>query len=409
MESENRPKILWVSLLAPYDKVKHAGGKIENYFLKSLHKRNSVDIYMITFETKEVQTEMDLDSYGIKNHIFYYTWNGIAGMRMKIQNAIGKLNFYNRQAGLVSGFYAQNALKKMKQLKKEGFVPDIIIFQWTEIATMLEAVKQIFPQVKTVIIEEDVSFLGYERKADAASGIKKRFLKKKYKRIKKRELELLNRVDLIILNNYKDKQILEGKVSNTDKVWVWCPYYQSMLQYPRKRHNKDILFYGAISREENWKTVIWFIENVWCRIEDQEARFVIVGSNPPPILKKYESNRIIITGFVEDIKPYFETSLCLAAPLVLGAGVKIKVIEGLSAGIPVLTNGIGIEGIPAVDGQEYFFCETPEEYVEKINALLQDKIDTEMIEQNSKKFISENYNFEKDIKLFEAHLKSLLS
>lgn len=408
MKKKEKPKLLWVSLMAPYDEVKHASGRIQNYFLKNLFKRNEFDIHVITFEIKENSNEIDLDKYGISNTIFLYTWAGLYGKLMKLLNFYGKINIWGKAAGLVSPYYKKHCLKEMKRLKSSGYIPDLVILDWTEIATMLDEVKKIFNSAKIIIIEEDVSFLGHKRKANSTQGIRNLFLKLKSKKIETMELDLLNKANLIILNNYKDKKLIQDKIKDKSKIWIWCPYYQSMIDRPYKRDNKDILFYGAISRKENWKSIVWFIEYVWNRIEDTEVRLVILGSNPPDIIKKYESDRIVITGFVEEIWPYFSSSLCLVAPLVLGAGVKIKVIEGLSSGIPVLTNSIGIEGIPAVSKRDYFFCEKPDDYIFIINELLNYRLDVNEIERNSKKFIRNYFNFEKDIEGFENELLNLL-
>lgn len=407
MSNSIKPKILWVSLMAPYDKVKHAGGRIENFFLKKLYYTKKFNIHLITFATTCIKDEIDLDRYGIQNSIFYYTWNGIEGKIMKAFNAYGKLNVLGKGAGLVSPYYKNKVLTEMKRLKKEGYVPEVIIFQWTEMATMMEDAQKIFPKARIVMIEEDVSFLGHGRKAIAASGIKKKFLQYKANRIKIRELELLNKADMIILNNHKDKRLIKSHIRNLDRIWVWCPYYQTMVDRPRKHHNKDILFYGALSREENWRSAVWFLENVWTYINDPEARYVMIGSNPPDVLKKYQGERVVITGFVDEIYPYFESALCLVAPLVLGAGIKIKVLEGLSSGIPVLTNDIGIEGIPAVDQRDYFHCVTAQDYIKRINDLLENRVDFELIAANSKQFMKENFNFESDVDVFADKLQDL--
>lgn len=402
-----KANVLWVSLMAPYDKVKHAGGKIENYFLKKLFATNRFNIHLISFATEDIKAEIDLDEYEIPNTIYYYTWQGVRGKVMKLFNAYGKLNVWSKGAGLTSPYYTSKVVSKMKQLKNEGYSPDVIIFQWTEIATMMEEAKKIFPNAKTVMIEEDVSFLGHSRKAAAAAGIRKQFLEYKANRIKSREIELLDAADMIVLNNHKDEKLILNDIRDPKKIWVWCPFYQSMLNHPRKKANKDILFYGALSRQENWKSAVWFLDNVWPHIMDPDARYVMLGSNPPDVLKKYQSDRVIITGFVDDIAPYFENSLCLAAPLVLGAGVKIKVLEGLSSGIPVLTNDIGIEGIPAVDQKDYFHCVTAQDYIQKITDLLNKKVDLKEIETNGKCFMRDNFNFEKDVSSFADKLSQL--
>jgi len=403
MDMDKKTNVLWISLMAPYDNVKHASGKIENFFLKNLHRTGKFNIHLISFATEAIRNEIDLDKYGISNSIFYYSWTTV----QRLVNAYGKLNIWSKSAGLTSPFYAKMVLKEISQLKESGYTPDIIILDWTEMATILEDAKAYFPNAKIVMIEEDVSFLGHSRKADAAHGIKKVFLSEKARRIKHRELELLNKSDLIILNNHKDEKLILDEVS-PGKIWVWCPFYQTMLDRPRKPHNNDIIFYGALSRVENWKSAVWFLENVWPRIKNKPVRFVMIGSNPPDVLRKYESDQVLVTGFVDEIYPYFEESLCLVAPLVLGAGVKIKILEGLSSGIPVLTNDIGIEGIPAKNGTEYFHCVSADEYVEIIDNLLSEKLDFRSIEINSKNFMRRTFNFEKDSMEFANRLQSLV-
>ena len=72
-------------------------------------------------------------------------------------------------------------------------------------------------------------------------------------------------------------------------------------------------------------SALWFIDNVLPLLSDIDIRFVVLGSNPTEELKAKESARVHVTGFVDAVEPYFEKSMCLVAPLVLGAGIKVKV------------------------------------------------------------------------------------
>ena len=165
------------------------------------------------------------------------------------------------------------------------------------------------------------------------------------------------------------------------------PYFNSMSNIKRKETEPVILFFGAMGRQENSLSALWFIENVMPKISDLSVKFVILGGNPPKELISKESPSVHITGFVDDIKPYFETAMCFVAPLILGAGIKVKILEALSSGIPVLTNKIGIEGIPARDGHEYLHCETAEEYETLIRAIYNHEIDVKQVGDNARKFI----------------------
>ena len=168
-----------------------------------------------------------------------------------------------------------------------------------------------------------------------------------------------------------------------------------------------MLFYGAMNRIENEISAEWFIKNVMPEIKDTGAKYVIVGNKPSDELKKYESDNVIITGFVQDIQPYFSSAMCLAAPIQAGAGVKVKILEAMAMGVPVLTNNIGIEGIEVDDGIHYYHCETPEDYNGKIRYIIQNRDEAEKVAQNALKFINDNYNLKNSFKEYSEKIYSL--
>ena len=298
-------------------------------------------------------------------------------------------------------------MRKLRELKLDGYCPDIIILQWTQIVLLVSKIKSLFPNSKVISIEEDVVFLGFQRKMELETSQKPRnYWRRRFDKLKELEIQALNKSDLVVFNNKKDQALAEREGHKT-KSFVWSPFFQSMISNKREKPNHDILFYGAMSRPENWKSAIWFIQNVMPLLDDLDIRFIIAGNRPDKELRKYESERVVLLGFVEDISQVFTNSMCLVAPLVLGAGVKIKIIEGISAGIPVLTNSIGIEGIPAIDEKDYFFCEKPEEYASIIRKLYHHEIDVDAIDKNCREFILQHYNYEQDAEKFYSIIASL--
>lgn len=115
----------------------------------------------------------------------------------------------------------------------------------------------------------------------------------------------------------------------------------------------------------------------------------------------------MITGFVNDTLPYFESSMCLVAPLVLGAGIKVKILEAMSSGIPVLTNDIGIEGIPAENGSTYFHCNDAETYNKIIRQLYSGEIDTETVSIKSREFMKQLFDVEGSLRRYMYLCKEL--
>ena len=132
-------------------------------------------------------------------------------------------------------------------------------------------------------------------------------------------------------------------------------------------------------------------------LSDTDLILEIVGSHPKTELLNRESNRVHIRGYVENVESYFSKALCMAVPLQLGAGIKVKVLEAMSAGIPVLTNHIGIEGIQAEDGEEYFCCEDKQQYIDRIKLLYQKPEMGILIGKAAREFIHEQYNLDQSL------------
>ncbi len=445
-------KVLWLSPYAPYDQVAHAGGKVHNYYLKQFHKSGLFDITLLSLCDQSEAAKLDLDAYGIKNRIHVAEKNQLDHLWRYFLNGISHVNPFDPYDG-VALLYERIQLKRLLQAyireqKKAQTAPDIVILQWTFALMLLPEVKKAFPACRTVAVEEDVTFQSYERiwRAKSDNSILEAFWRHRFHREKRRELALLRRTDLIVTNNQKDTELLQKngiekekenevdevekengkdkriekvkikrrekeieKIKEIGKIFSAVPYYDDYSTITRCPNEQDrtILFYGAMSRAENFESAIWFIEKVMPLLETEKVRFVIVGANPPERLLRLQSERVEVTGYVQDVRPYFSACLCMALPLLRGAGIKIKVLEGLSAGIPVLTNEVGIEGIGAAPGREYLHCTTPEEYAEVVKKMSYGTINIAFLEKNARSFMKKNYNAEAKVQEFIACVNKL--
>lgn len=386
-------RILWISPYAPYDKVAHAGGKCHNYYIKYFQKSGKFDITLLSLCLRDEEKKLDLESYGIKSHIFVRDRTRLIQFRRKLMNAGSFLNPFDKYAGVCPQYERGQILKMLNRYRAEGHVPDIVMLQWTLCVILTPEIRECFPDCKIIAIEEDVTFLGYRRKWENSSGLYGKWAwKHRYFKLHQLELEMLKQDDLIVTNNLKDTCLLLENGIENGKIFTSAPYLNDYSDVKRNIEGKDILFYGAMSREENSLSAIWFIDHVMPLLKDKEIRFVIVGSQPTEMLRRRANDRIIVTGYVENISSYLEKCSCLVAPLLNGAGIKVKVLEAMSAGLPVLTNDIGIEGIPAENGREYFHCTFPEDYAACISNIMNGKYDIALISKNARQLIKKNYN-----------------
>ncbi|WP_342757080.1 glycosyltransferase [Kineothrix sedimenti] len=407
MNNSNKKKsILWLSPYAPYDSVAHAGGQDFNHFLKYLHATQHFDLHVASLCLKDEIPFIDLNQYGISNTLYTINKSKIMFHIGLIVDRLSKYNIFDSCGGLLTPYTKLCFLRLLKKYSRLCHHPDIVIMHWTQAALMSPIISKMFPTASRIIIEVDVAYLGYKRQyLNITSKIQKKLWKKKYIKLKYSELLSVKNSSLSIVLNEKDAEILKKDGIQQDKLFVSIPFYHNYSNYQRKNPNSNILYFGYMGREENHLSALWFIKNVMPLLED-EIQFTIIGTEPKEELLKFQNDRIHVMGYVKDIVPYFQEGLCMVAPLVLGAGIKIKILEGLSFGIPVLTNSIGIEGIPAQDKHDFFYCETPEEYAKTIVQLKNINIQTD-ISTNARNFININFNTDKRLDELTQLLLSL--
>lgn len=117
-------------------------------------------------------------------------------------------------------------------------------------------------------------------------------------------------------------------------------------------HERFIVFTGAMDYWANEDAVVWFVDKVWPQLltEHRDCYFYIVGGNPSPKVKALANQpKVVVTGRVEDVRPYIQQAEFVVAPLRIARGIQNKVLEALSMNKPVLASSMAMEGIAAQD------------------------------------------------------------
>ena len=395
-------KILYIGWCMPYDSVAHAGGQIFNYYIKEMSKEASIKLLTIALPGE--LEKATIEKYGVDT-----TYIDFSNLNLldKVKSINSKYNPWHKYGHIVTKYKAEAFISELNEMKKDGYNPDLIVLQWTQVILMINEIKRIYPESKYVAVEEDVTFLRLRREYEAEDGIKYLYRKIIYKNEKKREMQALSKCDIVYTNNKKDQRLLISNGFEKKNLKVLVPYYYKYNVIRKNlRDNKDILFFGNMGRPENYNAAIEFIENVFPKLKTVGARFVVLGGNAEK-LKKYEKKNVTITGYIKNPDEYFANSAIFVAPIKQGAGIKIKVLEAMSSGIPVITTEVGIEGIPATNEKDYLLYKNEDELVKCIDYLLNNKEMCRKIGESGKVFVRENFNFEDSIQKYKKCLLSL--
>lgn len=391
--------ILIISNHAPYDTVGAAGEKTHNFYLKTLASNKDYKVNLITVCSSDDYRKLDYDAYGIDNEVFIESQGSFSVLKRQILRSFGYIvNHKDKYANFVSLERKKFFLKCLYSLKKDGYVPDCIILEFTHCILLIEDVKKFYPNVPVIGSSHDVSYKGSERVYNYEKNmIKKFFRKRQYENLKMREVQALSLLDCIVPQNENDINILKKNDSlKTKRFLRIVPYYDSYADIKRHPDGRTIIFYGSMSRKENYLSVIDFIENVFNYLTT-DKRLVVIGGNPPECLKKYKSNKIFVTGFLplKEVKEYFSSCECMVVPLLLGSGIKVKILEALSGAVPVVTNDIGNEGIFAENGKQIILCANNSEFIDFLDNKKITSAALQQIGENGKNYVLHNFNLKK--------------
>jgi GT2 family glycosyltransferase/SAM-dependent methyltransferase len=125
---------------------------------------------------------------------------------------------------------------------------------------------------------------------------------------------------------------------------------------------KDLLFVGGFNHLPNVDAVKWFTKEIFPQIMKSipDCRLFVIGSEVPKEIEQLASSNIIVVGYVKDLEPYFNKCRVFVAPLRFGAGVKGKISQSMSHGLPVITTTIGAEGMGLTDGKDIILADDAE-------------------------------------------------
>jgi sugar transferase (PEP-CTERM/EpsH1 system associated) len=135
-----------------------------------------------------------------------------------------------------------------------------------------------------------------------------------------------------------------------------------------------IVFTGKMDFRPNIDAIAWFYDQVWPAIRAASAaRLYIVGKSPHPSLARLAADpRVTVTGYVADILPYFGGADVYIVPLRIGGGTRLKVLEAMSAGLPLVSTTVGAEGIALQSGRDAVYADDAAAFSQAVLRLLGD-------------------------------------
>jgi glycosyltransferase involved in cell wall biosynthesis len=291
--------------------------------------------------------------------------------RIKPLNALRNL-FFSQDSYLLERFYSEELFTKLTDLLIEESV-DVVQFEGTFVAPYLKQLHQAFdlqmpelePLPPLVLRAHNLEHTIWQMLAERTGNpLKKWYLRQLAQRLASFEQAELARFDAIAAITEQDGERLRQLGCKAPIAVIPASFDLSRLApaaaAPQPR---TVFIIGSLNWLPNLEGLAWFLREVWplAHAELPDLELHVAGSHPPAHLTQRPpgQDNVFVHGFVESAPAFMQQYELMLVPLLSGGGMRVKVVEGLALGKPILSTALGAEGVAAHDGENMLLRDTP--------------------------------------------------
>jgi len=187
---------------------------------------------------------------------------------------------------------------------------------------------------------------------------------------------------------------------------VDCKQIQPIVHAPPTHH---LLFVGVINYPPNADAILYFCKSILPLIRQRipDVKFTVVGHSPPPEIEAlHKSPGVVVAGPVEDLASHYAEARACVVPLRAGGGTRLKILEAMAFGRPVVSTSIGCEGLEVVNGVHLLIADSPDEFAHQVTRLLSDAGLWNRIAMAARRRVEKRYDWpilaQKQLKIYDA-------
>jgi len=224
------------------------------------------------------------------------------------------------------------------------------------------------------------------------------------------EVETCRRFDHVAWVTSEDYAAVQGQagcdrpIPNAGVIPI-CGDPESIPAVQRCPDARRVTFLGGLHYPPNAQGICWFAETIFPQIlaKVPNAILTVMGKHPPAALMNYgiPAQNLEVTGYVADPQPYLAETAAFIVPLLAGGGMRVKIIDGWTWGLPIVSTTVGAEGIDWQADTTIRIADQPDEFARAVIDLLQDEISAQQLAQAGRNWVLEHYNWRKTYRLWD--------
>lgn len=291
-------------------------------------------------------------------------------------------------------FVSKNFVKELMQLLQEKKF-DVVQLEGLYVCPYIPVIRK-YSDAKIIYRAHNIEHEIWKRTSKLSKGFTRLYLKNLAKRIKRFEKNILNSYDLLVPITERDGEILE-KIGNEKPMHVSPTGIDTTALVPHSKNleHPSVFHIGSLEWAPNQEGLIWFVQKCWPQINRRfpDLKFYVAGRNAPDwLIRKIKGPNIIFKGEVTDAYEFMNSKSIMVVPLFSGSGMRIKIIEGMALGKPIVSTTIGTEGISTTSGKNIMIANNEDEFARQIQNLICKNEIYDQISRNAIEYIHEQFD-----------------
>jgi glycosyltransferase involved in cell wall biosynthesis len=385
-------KLLFLSQVLPYPL--DAGPKMRSYFvLRHLVQQHQVTLLAFVRDTDRPEDIAHLAGFCHAVHTVPMSRSHLRDARFLTQSLLTGQPFLILRDRVLAMITEIQSLVRSEQF-------DVVHADQLWMAQYALAAKTASPQARLILDQHNAVHLIPSRLAgEAANRFKKAFLGHEARALASYETEVCRYFDHVVWVTPEDRQAVAalsgGGASNGETASTVIPICTdtnlARMVKPAKNRTR-VTFLGGLHWPPNAEGILWFAKDVFpqIRAEVSEAILTVIGKNPPAGLG---GEGIEVTGYVVDLTPYLAETGVFVVPLHAGGGMRVKILDAWSWGLPVVSTTIGAEGIKTHHGEDILVADTAQAFAQAVIRVLQDRALAQHLAQNGRQTVTKEYDW----------------
>lgn len=374
----------------------------------------SIAVFNLSKEFLALNHEVEILAMNTKKHFIQKKYFSQSPVKIITCNANNTLNpikalwcLLNNKSYNIYRFKSKQFKKKLINiLKKKSY--DIIQLEGLYLTPYINTIKQ-YSNAKIILRSHNIEHKIWEDLAENCKSIlKKWYLKKLAKQLKKYELAYINRTDAIIAITENDYQFYKKNNYYGKLTFISIGFKETKIT--KEKYQNTVGFLGSLDWKPNIEGITWFINKVWPKIVSKNPSSIlyIAGRKTPSWLKKMESLNVKIIGEIPNANEFIQSKNVIISPLFSGSGIRVKLIEAMFLKKAIVSTSLSAKGINVTHKKEILIANNEDTFSDCVISCLQNNKLNLSLGKHGFNFVKKKYHSHNIAKNFICFYTSIL-